>query len=81
MPESVPTQTFYNRDLGLGTTAASLPPKLVSILQKVEDHTFRASARQYDTFKAFDHDHDGYVSQQDFVNHITQMEILTNPEM
>jgi len=41
--EEKPKETFYNRNLGLGSSAATLNPKLVEILNKLEQSTFRAS--------------------------------------
>ena len=34
-----------------------------------------------DVFKSFDVDHDGYVSQKDFLERVGGMHILSKPEM
>lgn len=54
-----PKETFYSRKLGLSSSSHTLNPKLVEILSKLEENTFRASDTQYNVFKKFDKDHDG----------------------
>jgi len=81
-PENVALpDTFYDRELGLGSNTATLHPTIVKILKKIEDRTFVGSARQYDVFKTFDRDRDGYVSATDFTEHVKQMSVLNDKEL
>lgn len=43
--EPQPPETFYNRSLGLASSAPQLSTKMVSILAKLEDRTFLGSAK------------------------------------